>query len=524
VNNLARNVSTRYLALIIDAVIGLLVLPYTVAHLGKSAYGLWALTTSVTTYFTALQLGYGGALIKFVAEFRAKRDPRALNEVLSTMFFVYSAIGTLAYTIALVVAFFLPHLFHLDPGQARIGQMVLLITAAQIALYFPFSVFGGVINGFEQFYVNNIVGTVSNVLAAVAQVTVLWAGYGLVELVTATTIVRTVPFLVYRWNAYRAFPQMRIRFSSYRQDRLRDLTGFSIYLAIIDWSSKLAYATDSFVVGALLNTAAVGIFAIGSRLTEQMFKVTNQLHTLLFPAVVHRAARGETGGQQALMVKATRFQLGIAVAVAATTAADGDVLIRALFGPVFASDPTGFQSSVLVLQLLAFAVVMRAWMAMPSTVLKGTGHQRYVATVAAVAAVANALLSVVLVKLMGLTGSAMGTVIPATVLASAFVFPRACRVVQISTLSGYRRIVWPAAWPAAIVITLLALTRSVLPVWATHSTIVRATPVLLHMGIGALCYLAIFLALGIEREERAWIAAAITRLRTRRRAASLVTA
>jgi O-antigen/teichoic acid export membrane protein len=516
VKHLARNVSTRYLALFIDAVIGLVVLPYTVSHLGKSAYGLWMLTTSVTGYFTALQLGYGGALVKFVAEFRAKRDPRALNEVLSTMFCVYSGIGTAAYAIALVVAYFLPHLFNLEPGQAHIGQLVLLITAAQIALYFPFSVFGGVINGFEHFYVNNVVGTVSNVLAAAAQVAVLWAGYGLVELVTATTIIRTAPFVIYRWNAYRAFPEMRIRLALFRPNRLRDLTGFSMYLAVVDWSSRLAYATDSFVVGALLNTTAVGVFAIGSRLTEQMFKVTNQLHILLFPAVVHRAARGEAEGQQSLMVTATRFQLALAMAVCATAAADGDVLIRALFGP-------GFEGSVLVLQLLAWSVVMRAWMAMPSTVLKGTGHQRYIAIVSAIAAVANALLSVALVKLMGLAGSALGTLIPATVLAGGFVFPQACRVVQLPAGAAYRRIVWPALWPALIVVTILTLTRPLLPAWEVHSTLVRSLPVLAHLGIGALLYLAIFAALGLEPDERKWIAAAVTQLRSRRRAALATT-
>jgi O-antigen/teichoic acid export membrane protein len=517
VKNLGRNVSTRYLALVIDAVIGFVVLPYTVRHLGKSAYGLWMLTASITGYFTALQLGYGGALVKFVAEFRARRDPRALNEVLSTMFVVYTGIGAFAYLLAIVVSFSLPHLFNLDAEQARIGQMVLLITAAQIALFFPFSIFGGVINGFESFYVNNVVGTASNVLAAAAQVAVLWAGYGLVELVTATTVIRTVPFVVYRWNAYRVFPELRIRLSLFRKSRLRDVTGFSVYLAVIDWSSKLAYATDNFVVGSLLNTSAVGIFAIGSRLTEQMFKVTNQLHTLLFPAVVHRATRGESAGQQGLMVKATRLQLAVAMTVASTAAADADVLIRALFGP-------GFEASVLVLQLLSWSVVMRAWMAMPSTVLKGTGHQRYVAAVSAVAAVANALLSVLLVKLMGLVGSAMGTVIPATLLAACFVFPRACRVVKMPTHHGYRSIVWPAAWPAVLVIALLSATRHALPVWDVRSTIVRSAPVLLHMGVGALIYGALFFQFGLPRDERRWVTTSVTDVLRRRRPAPVAAA
>src|SRR5215210_3379399 len=80
----ARNVSTRYVAIAAEMAIGILLLPFNVAHLGTAAYGLWMLTTSITTYFSVLDLGYSGALVKFVAEYRARRDPRALNELLST--------------------------------------------------------------------------------------------------------------------------------------------------------------------------------------------------------------------------------------------------------------------------------------------------------------------------------------------------------------------------------------------------------------------------------------------------------
>jgi len=184
------------------------------------------------------------------------------------------------------------------------------------------------------------------------------------------------------------------------------------------------------------------------------------------------------------------------------------VLIRAFFGP-------GFAASVVILQLLSFSVVLRAWMAMPSTVLKGTGRQRYVAIASTIAAVANALLSVMLVQLMGLAGSAMGTVIPATILAAFFIFPQACRTVGLSVVQGYRRIVFPALWPAVIAVAAIATTRDAVPV--------RLIAVLPHMAAGALLYVVIFIAFATDRDERQWIAAAITSLR-RRGAASLAAA
>ena len=76
---LARNVIGRSLLVGTEVMIGLLLLPFNLAHLGRSEYGLWLLTASVTNYFSVLDLGYGGALVKFVAQYRSLREARAIN-------------------------------------------------------------------------------------------------------------------------------------------------------------------------------------------------------------------------------------------------------------------------------------------------------------------------------------------------------------------------------------------------------------------------------------------------------------
>ena len=47
---IARNVSTRYLSIVADMAIGLMLLPFNLAYLGKSEYGLWVLLGSVTMH------------------------------------------------------------------------------------------------------------------------------------------------------------------------------------------------------------------------------------------------------------------------------------------------------------------------------------------------------------------------------------------------------------------------------------------------------------------------------------------
>lgn len=496
---LARNVSTRYILIAINMAIGLVVLPYNVQHLGSANYGLWMLAASITANFAVLDLGYGGAVVKYVAEFRARRDALALNEVLSTVSYVFTAIGIASYVLAVLVAVFFPHIFNVEPGQVQTGRIALLIIALQVAFYFCFSVYGAVTNGFEQYHLNNIVGIVFNIAAAAVNVLVLWLGYGLIELVAATTVLRIAPLWVYRHNAFKVFPELRISREYFRRDRLRELSGFSVYLAVVDWSTRLTFATDSLYLGIFMNTAAVGIFAIAQRLSEALLNLTNQLHTFLLPAVVSRAVDGQLERQQSLMVKATRFQLAIAMCLCGAVGALADVLIRAWIG-------ISAQESVPVTQLLTLAVVLRAWTAMPITVLQGTGHHRFVAVASSLCAVANLLLSIPLVKMFGLIGVAVGTIVPVAVFA-VVVFARSCGVVGLSFWQGVRQIVWPTVWPAALVVGVLVATSDALPA--------GLVPVLGYLTCGVLAYAAIFFVCGLDRDERRWFVSTFTAIGSR---------
>ena len=70
----------------------------------------------------------------------------------------------MTYLVAIVLAVFLDRLFHLSPDQVHVGRVVLLIISVNVAVGTAFTVFGGVINGFQRYDLNNIVGTVSSVV------------------------------------------------------------------------------------------------------------------------------------------------------------------------------------------------------------------------------------------------------------------------------------------------------------------------------------------------------------------------
>jgi O-antigen/teichoic acid export membrane protein len=483
----ARNVGTRYMAIILDALIGLVLLPFNVHHLGQSAYGLWMLTSSMTTYFSILDLGFGGSIVKFVAQYRARRDAAGLNDIASTLFVIFSVIGVVAYGVFLLLAFNIQRVFNLSPEQLATGRALMLIIGVYVSLGFPFSIFGGIINGFQRYDLNNVVGTTSSVLTAVANVAVLAAGYGLVELVAATTVVRLLTYLVYRANAYRVFGGLQIRIRSFRRERLRELTSFSVYMLAIDWANKMNYSIDALVIGAFLSTGAVAVWTVGQRLAEVTQRLTNQLNDVLFPTVVDHDSAARTDRLQAIFIQGTRLSLATVVPMGGAMILMAGPLVQAWVG-------SEFHGSVLVLQLLSLSVIIRVGSATAGTVLKGAGEHRLVALTNVMAALVNVGLSIVFVKAFGLPGVALGTLLPIFVASTGVLFPAGCRRVELPMRRALVEGVWPAVWPAAVMSAFLLATR---PLVATTLVAVGA-----DMAAACLLYALVFVFFGISAVER----------------------
>ena len=76
----ALNVGWRYVNVAVELLLGLGMLPFNAKSLGASDYGLWVLASSMVAYFPVLDLGFGGAMERFVAHYRALRNADAINE------------------------------------------------------------------------------------------------------------------------------------------------------------------------------------------------------------------------------------------------------------------------------------------------------------------------------------------------------------------------------------------------------------------------------------------------------------
>jgi O-antigen/teichoic acid export membrane protein len=482
----AHNVSTRYLAYTVDAIVGVVMLPFNLAHLGAAAYGLWMVTASLTAYFSMLDLGYGGALVRFVAQYRARKDARSLNEVLSTLAVVYTSIGAITYALVAIAAYNLDALLKLTPDQVPTSRALLLIVGANVALRFLFGVFGGVIVGFQRYHLNNLTSIATSLAVAAANVAVLLMGYDVVALVAVTTAVRIAALFVYRLNAYRVYPALRLSPRLFRLARLREVSGFSIYMLVLDLGFKLNYSTDVLVIGALIGAPAVAFWSPAQRLGELALKLSNQLSEALFPIVVDCDAAQRAARLRMVFVQGTRLSLATVIPIAGGLAMLAQPLLAAWIGG-------GFVETATILQILAIVVIVRVGSSTSSVILKGAGLHRRLAALVSVMAIVNVALSIALVQPLGLVGIAVGTLVPVTAISLFGYIPAACKRVGISVPRMIYEGVWPAAWPAAAAAALVYFTRQEFPA--------TLPAVALQLAIGGMFYVALFMV-AVGGEER----------------------
>jgi O-antigen/teichoic acid export membrane protein len=483
----ALNVGGRYVMFGLELLIGLLMLPFNALHLGASEYGLWMLAASIVAYFPILDLGLGGAMERSVAHYRAQRDPDAINEVASTLVFVFAATGLAAFLVVTGIAWNLGSLFDLNPSQARTGRLLIMIIGMQVALGLPFTIFGGVVNGFQRVYLNAAVGAAVSLAVAAVNATVLLAGGGLVTLVAAMTAVRMAGYLAYRLNAYRVFPLLRIRPSLFRLARLRELTGFGVWMLIQGASCRVNYASDPIVIAAFLTTGSVAVWTIAQRLADAVLQLTNQLNYVLFPIVVHADTSGRNDRLTEVLVQGTRLSLATILPVAGSLALLAEPVVVGWTGPQFAA-------AALLVKILSLVVLVRVGSWTANTVLQGAGGHRLVAISNSVTAMVNIGLSVLLIRWFGLPGVAVATLIPVTVRALVVVIPIACARVGMPVTQFVAAAVWPATWPAMVALGGLALIRHTAGTSLVHAVILGA--------LTGVVYAILFLGLAVGRRDR----------------------
>ena len=95
-------------------IIAFLMFPFIIGYIGVVDYGLYLLVGAFVGYFGLFDFGVGGALVKYIAEYKEKQKMDSINEVINSTFAFYLIIGIVICIFISVIGFFYVDLFGID--------------------------------------------------------------------------------------------------------------------------------------------------------------------------------------------------------------------------------------------------------------------------------------------------------------------------------------------------------------------------------------------------------------------------
>jgi O-antigen/teichoic acid export membrane protein len=163
-------------------VLGLLIAPYMLNHLGHEVYGIWSLTGSILAYSQMLNLGLNSAVTRWVSKFLAEEDEDGLNRVFNTALVSYLVAGGLVIVGTLIVAQGFPVWFDVREDLVLASQLAVLLTGVGFLFLIVLNAFSGVLSGIQRFDLMSVAVVLGDLGRMIGIVVAFMNGLGLVAL------------------------------------------------------------------------------------------------------------------------------------------------------------------------------------------------------------------------------------------------------------------------------------------------------------------------------------------------------
>jgi O-antigen/teichoic acid export membrane protein len=428
-NQLLKSIVSNWTAFAASVLVAFFLSPFIVHHLGNTAYGVWTLVVSMISFMGLLDLGMRGAVTRFVARNHAVGNHEEASRAVSAAFWLRLWIALLILLISLILCGVAPFFFHIAAELRFATRGAIVLMGTSFALTLSFGVFGGVLVALNRFSTVSGITVSQTLLRAAGVVALLATGHGILSLALWEFLISVLANTALWIACARHYPELRVSLGRPDTALLRQFVGYSFYVFLIHCATTLIYYIDNIIVGAFISAAAVTFYAIGASLLEYLRQVVTSVTTIFMPLASGFEARGEHDELRRLLIQGTRLALAISLPVALTLYFRGHTFIDLWMGHQYE------HASSRVLQILLLSQVFSIANFTSGNIAFGIAKHRPFALAVLTESFANLVLSILLVRHIGMNGVAWGTVIPNLIVQLAF-WPRyICKLLDMPVWS-----------------------------------------------------------------------------------------
>ena len=401
-NQLKAGAALNYAIILLNTIVGLLYTPYMLRMMGKSEYGLYSLVASVISYLTILDLGLGNAVVRYTAKFRAEGKQREQYEMFGMFFVLYVIIGAVALLLGSALYFNVDAMFGATMTVEELykARIMILLLVFNLAFPFPMSIFGSIITAYEHFVFPRAVSIIRILLNTGVMICLLYMGYRAVAMVVVQTVFNVATLLL-NYIYCKRYLKIRIFFRRFRWGFLQEVAIYSFWIFLNVIMDKVYWSTGQFVLGAVVGTAAVAVFAVAIQLQVMYMQFSTAISQLFLPKITGMVATNDDNRSISdLFIRTGRIQYIVMALVLS-----GFIVFGRQFIVLWAG--AGYEDAYIICLLFFFSLLIPMIQNLGITILQARNQMKFRSLLYIFIAMAALAFQIVLARRYGGVGCAI---------------------------------------------------------------------------------------------------------------------
>ncbi|MDP3067023.1 MAG: flippase [Methanobacteriaceae archaeon] len=388
VQRLAKNIGILLIAQIITYVLGFFITMYTARYLGAGGLGILATALSLTGILAIFSdLGTGTLMIREVA-----RDTSLANKYLSNVVFIRVFLIFLMIGMTVLTVFF----FKYD----QLTTIVIYLITLSVII----GGFNGVINAIFQsnqkmeyvsigIIINSILMLIGTLFCIYYELSVI---YFAILYVLSNILVFIYIITVYIWKFSLPKVEINLGFS-------KEIILMALPLSMASIFTLIAFRIDIVMLSVIKDSVAVGYYSASYRFMEVFIFIPGVFATAIFPVFSSFYVSSKESLKNSYQ-KSFKYLMILSLPIAAGTTVLAEPIILLIY-------KSSFEPSILVLQILIWAIPIIFLNYITGTILPAMDRQNLLLKLTFIAMVFNVLLNLLILPTFSYVGAAVVTIL-----------------------------------------------------------------------------------------------------------------
>lgn len=366
---------------------------------------MYSLVASVIAYLTVLDLGFGNAIVRYTAKFRAEKKTEEQYEMFGMFFLLYLVIGIIAFGIGLGLYFNVGTLFGdtMTAVELDRARIMMLLLVANLAFTFPMSIWGSIIQAYEDFVFQKSLNIFRIILNTAVMICLLHFGYKAVAMVVVQTIFNVLTLVLnFIYCRRKLNIHIYFRFKHFHWGFLKEVAIYSFWIFLNAIMDRVYWSTGQFVLGAMVGTAAVAVFAIAIQLEGMYMQFSTAISSVFLPKVTAMVATNRSRKEISdLFIRTGRMQYIVLAYILS-----GFIIFGRQFIELWAG--ADYSDAYIISLLFFIPLTVPLIQNLGITILQARNEMKFRSVLYIIIALVSLAMQIVLTRYFGGIGCAMG--------------------------------------------------------------------------------------------------------------------